>query len=356
VTTTPATDPYPNISIQEKAFRVWKGATDYAKAKACQIGLYDGVEFYVIDDKPLKYFIGRHFPKIKHHLGAGGTREIYDFLRSTGNYARERDDDDTSIIIVRREFSNGGSEVIFRSPRRAVSEWEKEQARKERKVTPHEAGEDREPEPVVVTTVEQREAEEKARQQAEADKIAVEAIAAAGEAEEPTGGTPGETIDLTTPTGAPSPEDLRLLAEARAAREALTCPECPAETPFVARNPQGLAAHRKSKHGVDGTTYTPSVLGKVTADSPIAEVAMAFDMLREALSKVTEQADHTECEGTLAEARKEAQYQRADAEVQRKRAERAEETLNLIWLAFSTMPQHKAVAEILDLLPPLKDS
>lgn len=133
----------------------------------------------------------------------------------------------------------------------------------------------------------------------------------------------------------------------------MTCPEC---TTFVARNPQGLAAHRKSKHGVDGTTYVPSLVGKVTPGSPIAEVGMAFEMLREALAKVTSEVDHTSCEEDVAEARKEGQYQRADAEVQRKRAEKAEETLNLIWLAFSTMPQHKAVADILDLLPPLKDS
>lgn len=104
VTTKPAGDPYPNITVYEKAKKVHKHATDYAKAKGVPIGLYDGVEFFVIDDKPLKYFIGKAYPKIQHYSGPGGTQEIYDFLRSTGNYARERQDDDTSAIILRRLF------------------------------------------------------------------------------------------------------------------------------------------------------------------------------------------------------------------------------------------------------------
>lgn len=289
VTTKPATDPYPNVTVYEKAKKVHKGATDYAKAKGVPIGLYDGVEFYVIDDKPLKYFISKHYPKIQHYQGTGGRQEIYDFLRSTGNYAREKQDDDTSAIIVRVEFAEVGGPVKWRSPRGPVSDWQKERERKERNLTAKEAGEDREPEPVTITSVEEREREK----QAEADRIALEAIVAAGEADEPTGDEPGEVIDLTAPAGASAVE--------------------------------------------------------------IGEVDQAFEMLKEAIAKATSGLDHSSCEGSLAEARREEQYQRADAQVQRQRAERAEETLNCIWLAFSTMPQHKAVAEILPLLPPLKD-
>lgn len=294
VTTKPAGDPYPNITVYEKAKKVHKGATDYAKAKKVPIGLYDGVEFFIIDDKPLKYFIGKHYPKIQHYSGPGGTQEIYDFLRSTGNYARERQDDDTSAIIVRAEFAEVGGPVRWRSPRGPVSEWQAEQARKEAKVTAKEAGEDREPFPVVVTTVEERD------KQAEADKAALEAIVAAGEAEEP-----GET---TEPTGGTEPGD----------------------------------------RGDSAPAGATSI--------EIGEVDEAFTLLREAITKATSGLDHASCEEAVASARQETQYQAADAMHQRRRAEKAEETLNLIWLAFSTMPQHKAVAEVLPLLPPLKDS
>lgn len=279
VTTKPATDPYPNITVYEKAKKVWKNVTDYAKATAKPIGLYDGIEFFIIDDKPLKYFIGKSYPKIKHYTGPGGTQEIYDFLRSTGNYAREHADDDTSAIIVRVEFAEVGGPIKWRSPRGPVSDWQREQARKEAKVTPHEAGEDREPFPVVVTHKDDVEPE--------------------------SGGEPGEVIDLD----APKPEET-------------------------------------------GEVQEPT--GATTVE--IEEVDQAFEMLKEAIAKATGGLDHSTCEEREAQAHAEAQYQRADAANQRLRAEKAETTLHLIWLAFSEMPQHKAVAEILPLLPPLRDA
>lgn len=327
VKTTTITDPYPNITVYEKAKKVHKGATDYARATGKPIGLYDGVEYFVIDDKPLKYFIGKHYPKIAYYSGPGGTQEIYDFLRSTGNYARERQDDDTSMIIVRVDFAEVGGPVQWRSPRGPVSDWQREQSRKEAKLTAKEAGEDREPAPVTVR------------------KIAVPkpgpTPADAGSAPEPAVASAGDAV--------PNPEDLRLLAEARARQAALHCPECAAvDTEFVAKNPQGLSAHRKGAHGVEGKTYTPSVVGKITSDSPLAEVGVAFDMLREALSKVVGGIDHAECE-------RETEFQKADAQVQRERAERAETTLACIRTAFDTLPVNKAVAEVLDLLPPVKE-
>jgi hypothetical protein len=275
VTTKPATDPYPNITIYEKARKVWKGATDYAKAKGVAVGLYDGVEYFIIDDKPLKYFIGKHYPKIQHYSGPGGTQEIYDFLRATGNYAREREEDDMSVIIVRCEFAEAGGPVIFRSPRSAVSDWQREQARKEAKLTPHEAGEDREPGPVTV------------RRKPVAKPVE----------------TPEEIVE----------------------RIVIDDPEPVVQTP---------------------TTEV--------APADLEDVNEAFEMLQDTLKRAIGHLDHSACEGDLAAANQEAQYQRADAAKQRLRAEAAEQTLHLIWLAFSEMPQHKAVSEILPLLPPLK--
>jgi hypothetical protein len=283
VTTTPAKDPYPNITIYEKAKKVWKGATDYAKAKGVPVGIYDGVEFFLIDDKPLKYFIGKHYPKIQHYSGPGGTQEIYDFLRSTGNYARERQDDDTSAIIVRCEFAESGGPVQWRSPRSAVSDWQREQARKEAKVTAKEAGEDREPAPVVVTTVEER---RKAKED----------------------------------------EDKRIAEEA-------------------ALNLIANAVIEEQASGVTEPAPTPSTVATL---EQIGEVNEAFTMLREALTRALDGADHVACE-------RETEFHKADAQVQRERAERAETTLHLIWTAFNEYPQHKAVAEILPLLPPMRD-
>lgn len=323
--TSDTTDPYPNQTVFEKAKKVWKGARDYAIATGKSLMAVDGVEFYMIDDKPLAYFLGRHYPKIKHYAGPGGKQEIYDFLRSTGNYGRERDEDENSIFILRTEWSDSGLAVVVRNPRKAVSDYERERLRKESKVTPKEAGEDREPFPVVVTKVE-----------------------------------PEVVIDLDSPTPADVPS-IDPVAAAALVREqerlaALTCPECLAlGKTYTAKNPQGLAGHRKGQHGIQGTTYKPSVVAKIEPDSPLAEVGTAFEMLRDALAKVTGTLDHTACEKTLAEALREMQHQTASADQQRQRAERAEETLACIRVAFDTLPVNKAVSEVLDLIPPVTE-
>lgn len=341
VTTTPLIDPYPNITVYEKARKVHKNATDYAKAKQVAIGLYDGVEFYVIDEYPLKYFIGKSYPKIKHYSGPGGTQEIYDFLRSTGNYAREKQDDDTSAIIVRVEFSESGAPIQWRSPRGPVSDWQREQARKEAKLTPHEAGEDREPAPVVTYTplpivigshvrrLPSRKRETDSIYQVtrmSRDVIVILGISG-----------PDQGVEHTI-KGAKAMADGFEVVRFDIAKHAEAVEPTPEPTPEpVVEEP------------------TPEPVPVPASEPEIEEVEQAFEMLKEALSRATGGLDHTVCEEGLAEARQEAQFQRADAQVQRERAQRAEETLNLIWLAFSTMAQHKAVAEILPLLPPLKD-
>lgn len=336
VTTRPAQDPYPNWSIYEKAKKVWKAAKDYAVATGRPLLLQGDAEYFLIDDgKPLAFFIGKVLPKIKYYDGPGGQREVYDFLRSTGHCVREKQEDETSLWIVRTEWTDNGVAVVVRHPRKAVSDYERERLRKESKVTPHEAGEDREPAPVTVTTIAERVAE----QVAAAEAAALEAIVQAGE-------EPGAT---------PTPEDARLLAEARARQESLTCPECKGQKKkFVADNPQGLAAHRRAKHGVQGSTYTPSVVGKITADGPLAEVGAAMEMLRESVLLTVQRAiDPAPYEAQIIDLTREADFQKADAQVQRERAERAEQTLQCIRLAFDTLPVNKAVAETLDLLPPV---
>lgn len=324
--TSEVTDPYPDISIYEKAKKVWKGARDYAVAEGKSLLSINGADFYLVDDKPLAYFIGRHYRKIQHYAGPGGKQEIYDFLRSTGNYARERQEDESSVFVIRAEWSESGAEVVVRNPRKAVSDYERERLRKESKVTPKEAGEDREPAPFIVTHKE-----------------------------------PEQVIDLDsrrTPADVPSidPEAAAALAREQERKAALTCPECMTDgKEYVAKNPQGLSGHRRAAHGVQGTTYRPSVVGKIEPDSPLAEVGMAFDMLRDALAKVTGTVVHSICEDQISEAQREAEYQKADAQVQRERAERAEQTLACIRIAFDTLPVNKAVSEVLDLIPPVTE-
>lgn len=331
VTTQQVSDPYPTWTIYEKAKKVWKAAKDYAVATGKPLLEVEGAEYFLIDDKPMAFFIGKVLPKIKHYDGKGGQREVYDFLRSTGHAVREKQEDETSLWVVRTEWSDAGVEVKIRSPRKAVSDYERERQRKESKVTPHEAGEDREPGPVTIT------------------KVEVE--------------HEGQTIDLTDKVAEkvgermaePTPEDAALLEQARARQEALTCPECKTQKKkFVADNPQGLAAHRKSKHGVNGTTVKPDAVGRIDPSGPLGEVGMAMEMLRESVLLTVQRAiDPAPYEAQISDLEREVEYQKADAQVQRERAERAEQTLACIRLAFDSLPVNKAVAETLDLLPPV---
>jgi hypothetical protein len=316
------TDPYPNQTVFEKAKKVWKGARDYAAAKNKSLMEVDGVEFYMIDDKPLAYFVARHYPKIQHYAGPGGKQEIYDFLRSTGNYARERDEDENSIFIVRTEWSDSGLAVVVRNPRKAVSDYERNKQRQEAKI---------------------REQEVSQALRAPQDDLVVMKI------EPKSKPTPADIPSIDSEAAAALKREQERIAS-------LTCPECKAEDKeFVAKNPQGLAGHRKAQHNVQGTTYKPSVVGKIDPDSPLAEIGMAFDMLRDALTRATGLVVHENCEQRISEAEHEAAFQKADAQVQRERAERAEQTLACIRIAFDTLPVNKAVAETLDLIPPVTE-
>lgn len=387
VTTQPATDPYPTWTIYEKAKKVWKAAKDYAVSNGKPLLEQGGAEYFLIDDKPLAFFIGKILPKIKHYDGPGGQREVYDYLRSTGHCVREKQEDETSLWIVRTEWTDDGVEVVVRHPRKAVSDYEKERARKERKVTPHEAGEDREPAPVetwtplpvVIGSIVQEKRSQGAlfkvhsllcNKDASVVLYPVEGNAGSLASREVTakilaqnyvlvsqesftGEEPGEVA----PEPGPTPEDARLLAEARARQEALTCPECKVQKKkFVADNPQGLAAHRRSKHGVHGTTVKPDAVGRIDPQGPLGEVGMAMEMLRESVLLTVQRAiDPAPYEERINDLEREVQYQQADAQVQRERAERAEQTLACIRLAFDTLPVNKAVAETLDLIPPVTE-
>lgn len=319
-------DPYPTWTIFEKAKKVWKKAKDHAVANGAGTLQIGGVEYFLLEGKPLSYFIAQVLPKMRHYDGPGGQREVYDYLRSTGHCVRERQEDETSLWVVRSAWTDQGVEVVVRNPRRAVSDYERERLRKEGKVTAKEAGEDREPGPVTITKVE-----------------------------------PTPAPEVPSPAAMPeASEAAKALAEQRAREAALTCPECKAEdriAPFVAKNPQGLAAHRKALHGVNGTTYTPSVVGKISADSPLAEVGTAMEMLRETvMATVARAIDPGPYEQRIEEAEREARFHKADADLQRERAERAEQILGCIRLAFDTMPVSQAVGETLGLLPPVTDA
>lgn len=328
-------DPYPNWSVFEKSKKVWKAARDYAVATSKPLLDIGGAEYYLIDDRVLATFIARVLPKIKdRYFGVGGTREVYDYLRSTGNAVREHQDDESSLWVVRTVWSDEGAEVIIRNPRKAVSDYEIERQRKERKL---------------------REEEVSQRLRAPQDDLVITHTDPKPPiCEEPV----VDMLDLTE-------EEQQILDEALRRRALLTCPECKeVGNEFVAANPQGLALHRKAAHGIEakGTSHL-TVVSKIKPGDPKAEVGIAFQMLAEAMDAFMVKAEPNEALisevaalGTqVAEMQQEMAFLRADNEVQRLRAQRAEEVIGCIRLAFDTQPMHQAAASTIDLLPPVKD-
>lgn len=259
-------DPYPHWSVFEKSKKVWKAARDYAAATGKPLMETGGAEFYLIDDKKLAFFISKVLPKIRERYhGEGGTREVYDYLRSTGNAVHENAEDETSLWVVRTQWSDEGAEVIIRNPRRAVSDYEKEQQRKERKL---------------------REEEVSQRLRAPQDDLVITKVK-------------------------PDPE--------------------PAPV--------------------------------IDSDDPKAEVHTAFAYLIEAMDEFMAKADPNKAliadllslGEQLETLKTEVAFMRADNEVQKRRADRAEEIIGCIRLAFDTQPMHQAAASTIDLLPPNKD-
>lgn len=331
-------DPYSYMSIYEKGKKVWKAMRDYAVATNKPMALFGSDEFFVIEDKKLAFFVAKVLPKIATtYEGPGGSREVYDYLRATGNALRERDDDDNSLWVCRTQWNEGETTVLIRSPRKAISDYERNRLRKEARL---------------------REEEVSQRLRAPQDDLTITKKEPATDCptEEP---AMPDTIDLTD-------EAKALLDEAQKRKEMLTCPECKAEgEEYVAGNPQGLAMHRKSRHGVEpkGTSHL-TVVSKIKPTDPKAEVGIAFQMLAEAMDLFMTKADPNEALigevarlGTqVAEMQQQINFLKADHDSAVSRAERAEEIIECIRLAFESQPIVQAAASTIDLLPmPPKD-
>lgn len=138
------------ISVLEMSKRVWSRARQYALTNSVDTQEHGGRQFYIVD-KPLSYFIAAEFPHLVPY--EGGKEKIYDFLRSTSNavYLGSRRTEGAEPPIKRwliaTEWSEAGTAVIIRHPRNPdridkIAE----------RLTPHEAGEDREPGPVTVSS------------------------------------------------------------------------------------------------------------------------------------------------------------------------------------------------------------
>lgn len=333
-------DPYSYMSIYEKGKRVWKSMRDYAVATNKPLAVFGDAEFFVVDDKPLAFFIGKVLPKITTtYQGPGGKREVYDYLRSTGNSLRERDDDDNSTWVCRTAWNEGETVVLIRNPKRAVSDYERNRLRKEARL---------------------REEEVSQRLRAPQDDLVITNV---NDKDTPTDCTPEEptvptAIDLTA-------EQQVLLTEAQKRKEMLTCPECKTEgTEFVAGNPQGLAAHRKSQHGVQakGTSHQ-TVVPKIKPGDPKEGIGTAFTLLAEAVDEFLAKTDPNEALiaevaalGTqVAEMQQKIQFLSRDLADAQNRAEKAEDIVACVRLAFDTQPMAQAAASTIDLVAVPKD-
>lgn len=138
------------MTVIDRARAVWAKARAHAGEKNCDTVEYEGVLFWKVE-KPLAYFINAVLPDL--HSWEGGRAPIYDFLRSTCNavnISRDPTTDSEHAWLIRDSWSEASTVVIFRS----VNPDRIDQ--RAAKLTPHEAGEDREPAPVEVRHIEAR--------------------------------------------------------------------------------------------------------------------------------------------------------------------------------------------------------
>jgi len=137
------------MSIPDRAKAVWAKARTHVEERDCTTEEYEGVLFWRVE-KPLSYFIHAVFPDL--HAYEGGRAPIYDFLRATANAVNISKDptvDSEHAWLIRDTWNENGTVLLFRS----VSPDRIDQ--RAAKLTPHEAGEDREPAPVEVRKVEE---------------------------------------------------------------------------------------------------------------------------------------------------------------------------------------------------------
>lgn len=79
--------PYEQMTVEERGYRVWMAARDYARAANAPEEMHDGALYYVIRDKCIADFIRATFPEVdKYESGPrpsdDGQRPIYDYLRA----------------------------------------------------------------------------------------------------------------------------------------------------------------------------------------------------------------------------------------------------------------------------------
>ena len=138
------------MSILDKSKKIWTSARNYCSNKNRPVQVIEGVSFWECD-KPLNYFVKGQFPEL--HDYERQKKPIYDFLRSTTNAVNVGSKTDESMKdgehhwLIRDDWCEAGTKVVFRSPK-APDSIDKRAAR----LTEKEAGEDRVPAPVVVTT------------------------------------------------------------------------------------------------------------------------------------------------------------------------------------------------------------
>jgi hypothetical protein len=148
VTPTLATDTL-ETSIPDRAKAVWAKARSHAEDRGCQTEEYQDILFWRVE-KPLSYFIHAVFPDL--HAYEGGRAPIYDFLRATTNAVNISKDpsiDSEHAWLIRDSWNDSATVLLFRS----VSPDRIDQ--RAARLSPHEAGEDREPAPVEVRKVEE---------------------------------------------------------------------------------------------------------------------------------------------------------------------------------------------------------
>ena len=136
------------MTVPDRARAVWSKARTHCEERGCITEEYEGVLFWRVE-KPLSYFIHAVFPDL--HAYEGGRAPIYDFLRATANAVNISKDptvDAERAWLIRDTWNESNTVLLFRS----VNPDRIDQ--RAAKLSPHEAGEDREPAPVEVRKIE----------------------------------------------------------------------------------------------------------------------------------------------------------------------------------------------------------
>jgi hypothetical protein len=150
----------PEITILDRSKKVWDAARrycehEYRPTRIIQVevsGSQVGATYWECD-KPLSYFITMCWPNITEYVG--GRQPIYDFLRSTTNAVNIGGKHDDEMVgepvthswLIRNDWHEMGGKTLFRTMTREPTDRDRREAR----LSTTEAGEDREPMPVIIS-------------------------------------------------------------------------------------------------------------------------------------------------------------------------------------------------------------